>query len=154
MNENITGDMGKSSGQRGMAMVPGRVSLGTRPMSRCSGWHLMGGGAERPKELGKVWCLADVHIYLCARQVKQVPSSPADCSHPDAKAMPMATLAARPSWVPDSQDFARAQGKAAVHQVCAPPKGEPGAVSLQKNPPLQAPLGTTTGPSIPRWGSV
>lgn len=113
----------------------------------------MGGGAAGPKELGKVWRLADIHIYLCARQVKQVSSSPADCSHPDAKAMPMGTLAARPSWVPDSQDFARAQGKAAVHQVCAPPKREPGAKSpSRKIHPYRRPWAQPQGLQSPGGG--
>lgn len=113
----------------------------------------MGGGAAGPKELGKVWHLADIHIYLCTRQVKQVPSSPVDCSHPDAKAMPMGTLAARPSWVPDSQDFARAQGKAAVHQVCAPPKREPGAKSpSRKIHPYRRPWAQPRGLQSPGGG--
>ncbi|KAG5202953.1 hypothetical protein JEQ12_002536 [Ovis aries] len=33
----------------------------------------MGGGAAGPKELGKVWRLADIHIYLCARQCEASP---------------------------------------------------------------------------------
>ena len=99
---------GARQGEWGLVQGPGAL-----------GWCLMGGGAERPKELGKVWCLAGVHTYLCARQVKQAPSSPVDCSHLDAKAMPMATLAARPSWVPNSRDCKGAGQGCCPSGVCS-----------------------------------
>ncbi|KAB1266181.1 hypothetical protein Cadr_000019939 [Camelus dromedarius] len=107
----------------------GRVNVGARPRPQWGGPEQVSDGGEGARP-GVPRSLQG-HLV----QVKQPPSSPADCRHADAKALPMATPATRPSW--------GARQGCCPSDVC-PTHGEPGD-GPPESPHFLAPLGTNTG---------